>query len=233
MQFIDQPDLTKISARVTVQDVVYTQLRHALMWGKFEPGQVITIASLSAEFGTSHMPVREALRRLAAENGLEVGRNGSAFVPEMSQKRLDDIFCARLALETEAARLAAQRISPVQLEELAAIAAEHEHFSRTNQFYDMLKQNYGFHFAIYRASDSEILPQLIETLWLRLGPYMRLLSDYISRNGSILQNSSYSSCHPDIIAALRARDGDQAARFIGKDIETTQLLLQKLCSNEN
>ncbi len=68
--------LSKVSSRTTVQDGVYEQLRQALMWGRFEPGQVITIPALSAEFGTSHMPVREALRRLAAENGLEIGRGG-------------------------------------------------------------------------------------------------------------------------------------------------------------
>jgi DNA-binding GntR family transcriptional regulator len=73
-----------VSGRVTVQDAVYLQLREALLIGRFDPGQVLTIASLSQTFDTSHMPVREALRRLAAEKALEVARNGSARVPPVS-----------------------------------------------------------------------------------------------------------------------------------------------------
>ncbi|TIX83508.1 MAG: GntR family transcriptional regulator, partial [Mesorhizobium sp.] len=48
-----------VSGRVTVQDGVYQQLRHALMVGSFDPAQVLTIASLAEAFGTSNMPVRE------------------------------------------------------------------------------------------------------------------------------------------------------------------------------
>jgi DNA-binding GntR family transcriptional regulator len=48
-----------VSSRVTVQDGVYQQLRHALMIGRFDPAQTLTIASLAEAFGTSNMPVRE------------------------------------------------------------------------------------------------------------------------------------------------------------------------------
>ncbi|TIX54354.1 MAG: GntR family transcriptional regulator, partial [Mesorhizobium sp.] len=80
-----------VSGRVTVQDGVYQQLRHALMVGSFDPAQVLTIASLAEAFGTSNMPVREALRRLAAENALEISQNGSACVPIVTRARLDDL----------------------------------------------------------------------------------------------------------------------------------------------
>ncbi|SMC71555.1 regulatory protein, gntR family [Rhizobium sp. RU36D] len=50
--------LEPVTTRSTVQDVVYRQLRAALMSGQFDPGQTLTIAMLSERFGTSHMPVR-------------------------------------------------------------------------------------------------------------------------------------------------------------------------------
>ena len=59
-----------VSGRVTVQDAVYLQLREALLIGRFDPGQVLTIASLSQTFDTSHMPVREALRSYQAPNSI-------------------------------------------------------------------------------------------------------------------------------------------------------------------
>lgn len=76
------------------------------MVGRFDPGQTLTIASLADSFGTSHMPVREALRRLAAENALEIAPNGSARVPAISKARLDDLCRARIAIEGLAAELA-------------------------------------------------------------------------------------------------------------------------------
>ena len=53
--------LAPVSSRTTIQEGVYQQLRNALMAGSFDPGQTLTIASLAESFGTSNMPVREAL----------------------------------------------------------------------------------------------------------------------------------------------------------------------------
>ena len=76
-----------VSSRTTIQDGVYQQLRQALMNGQFNPAQSLTIAGLAETFGTSNMPVREALRRLAAENALEIASNGSARVPVVTAAR--------------------------------------------------------------------------------------------------------------------------------------------------
>jgi len=59
-----------LTARRTIQEVVYQRLSYALMTGQFDPGATLTISYLSELFGTSHKPVREALRRLTAENAL-------------------------------------------------------------------------------------------------------------------------------------------------------------------
>ncbi|MDR3473297.1 MAG: GntR family transcriptional regulator, partial [Devosia sp.] len=88
-----------VSSRTTIQEAVYQQLRQALMAGNFDPAQTLTSASLAEAFGTSNMPIREALRRLAAENALEVSANGSARVPQVSVARLDDLARARIAVE--------------------------------------------------------------------------------------------------------------------------------------
>lgn len=221
--------LTKVSSRVTVQDSVYEQLRHALMWGMFEPQQVVTIASLAAEFGTSHMPVREALRRLAAENGLEIARNGSARVPPVSRARLDDLCIARVSLEGLATELATPRLKPADISRCLAIAGEHEALGKTGKVYDMLRKNQEFHFSIYDMSGSEVLPQLIETLWLRFGPYMRMLSNLVAQQWDAGEIHPYSGYHYDMIDAFRAGDAKQAGALMVKDIQATQKLLQAMC----
>lgn len=226
---IGENRLSKVSSRVTVQDGVYEQLRHALMWGSFEPSQVVTIAALAAEFGTSHMPVREALRRLAAENGLEIARNGSARVPDISRARLDDICRVRISLERLATELATPRMSAEDVERCLALAREHEALGREGRVYEMLRKNQEFHFTIYEMSGSEILPQMIETLWLRLGPYMRLLSNHVRQQVDDGIIHPYSACHYEMLDAIRAGEARKAGALMVQDIETTQKLLQKLC----
>lgn len=226
---IGENRLSKVSSRVTVQDGVYEQLRHALMWGSFEPSQVVTIAALAAEFGTSHMPVREALRRLAAENGLEIARNGSARVPDISRARLDDICRVRISLEGLATELATPRMSADDVERCLTLAQEHEALGQEGRVYEMLRKNQEFHFTIYELSGSEILPQMIETLWLRLGPYMRLLSNHVRQQVDDGIIHPYSAYHYQMLDAIRAGEAQKAGALMVQDIETTQKLLQKLC----
>ncbi|WP_395383524.1 GntR family transcriptional regulator [Mesorhizobium sp. UC22_110] len=133
-----------IASRSTIQDGVYRQLRHALMTGRFDPGQTLTIASLSDSFGTSHMPVREALRRLAAENALEVAANGSARIPATSRARLDDLCRARIAVESLATELAVPNITARDIVQLEGIIHEHETIGRSDSVYAMLGKNRNF-----------------------------------------------------------------------------------------
>ncbi|MQT12572.1 GntR family transcriptional regulator [Segnochrobactrum spirostomi] len=221
--------LSKVSSRTTVQDGVYEQLRQALMWGRFEPGQVITIPALSTEFGTSHMPVREALRRLAAENGLEIGRGGSARVPVVSLARLDDLCAVRKALEGLATETAATRLTTAEIDACERLAREHEALGHAGEVYTMLRKNQDFHFAIYERAGSEVLPQLIETLWLRFGPYMRMLSDIVARHLGDGVVRPYATFHYQIVEAFRARDGRAAGALMVQDIEATQALLAEMC----
>ena len=70
-----EPDRSQLGLarieRETVQERVYGVLRYRLMRGGFEPGQKLKIARLASALGTSAMPVREALNRLAAERAIE------------------------------------------------------------------------------------------------------------------------------------------------------------------
>src|SRR5215472_16623342 len=92
------PDLSPIE-RETVQDRVYSALRDRLMRGGFEPGQKLKISELATAFGTSAMPVREALNRLAAERAIESMPNRSVRVPSLSKESLRDLMDARFAVE--------------------------------------------------------------------------------------------------------------------------------------
>lgn len=218
-----------VSSRSTVQDVVYRQLRHALMTGRFDPGQTLTISSLADSFGTSHMPVREALRRLAAEKALEIAANGSAHIPSVSLERLDDLCQARVALEGLAVELAMPHVGADEINQLKALVLEHEIMARRASIIEMLGKNQEFHFLLYKASRSEVLIQLIETLWLRFGPYMRTLTRHVEPILKAENGQTFTTHHHEVLAALKAGDAPAARRAIVADITATQELLRELC----
>jgi len=222
--------LRPVSARVTVADSVYQNLRQALILGRFDPGQVLTIGALADTFHTSHMPVREALRRLGAEGAVEIRANGSAYVPDVTADALEDISRARLALEGLATELAAERITEADLCALEELEARHAATARLRDVYEMLERNRDFHFAIYAAANSPVLMNLIESLWLRYGPFMRLLSQRIAPEMEQGTHEPFQQGHRDIVEAIRARDASRARDAICRDIEGTKSLLAEICA---
>lgn len=221
---------SRISTRRTVADAVYEQLHKALMWGHFNAGDRITINALAQEFETSHMPVREALRRLVAENGLEIAQDGTAYVPLTTRARLDDICMCRQALEGMATELATERAATKDLMAIELAATEHRAMAAADEVYQMLESNYSFHFTIYELAGSAVLLNFINVLWLQLGPYMRLLTNHIADSIDEGHYHPLRDSHLDITAAMRQGHANQACALIQKDISTTQFLLQDLCS---
>lgn len=223
------PVLRLAGFRVTLADRVYLQIRNALMSGQFMPGQTLTIDLLSKQFGVSHMPVREALRRLSAVEALEVAQNGSARVPLISIERLSDICTNRLHIESHAAALAAGKIDADSLSRLTAIAEAHENCRQNNEVYRMLELNQQLHFEIYALAGSPIMMQIIENLWLRHGPYMRLLTDDLVKQVGPNSNLEVGPGHKMLMTALKAGDESAAAAALKTDILGPYEMLQELC----
>jgi DNA-binding GntR family transcriptional regulator len=199
--------------RETVQDRVYSALRDKLMRGAFEPGQKLKIAELASAFGTSAMPVREALNRLAAERAIESMRNRSVRVPALSQDSLQDLMEARYAVEGLAVARAASNMTTETLAKLrrlidAQSETDAEHISEASA-----EQNRAFHFAIYRQSESKVLMPIIESLWLQFGPYLRVASErFDGREGR------GTNFHVEMVDALTRGDGKAARAALESDI---------------
>jgi DNA-binding GntR family transcriptional regulator len=204
--------LTRID-RETVQERVYGVLRDQLMRGGFEPGQKLKIAELASALGTSAMPVREALNRLAAERAIEALPNRSMRIPALSREALRDLMETRFAVEGLAvARAAVNMNAPTlaRLRELIAAQSETdaEHISEASA-----QQNRAFHFTIYRQSGSTVLLPIIESLWLQFGPYLRVASErFDGREGR------GTNFHVEIVEALARGDAKAARAALESDI---------------
>lgn len=209
----------------TLSAKVYQDLRELIMSGQLQPGERLTLAGLAAALGTSAMPVREAISRLAADEALEVLPNKSVRVPFMTRSRFQELVVIRLAVEGLAVETAAARISDEQLAQLGALegAFRREVASGYPDANQIIQINKQFHFTAYAAAQMPTLSSLIEGLWLRIGPVLNL----DLRNSGSLRRSDPPSvqAHGELLAALAARDAVAARAALGRDIRSAAAVI--------
>ena len=100
---------------------VRDKLRSAIMGGQFRPGDKLTLRALAASLGVSLTPAREALFNLAAEGVLEMGANGSVYIPRMNVEDIRELTKIRLSLEGLAAVEATPRLAQKDIIEISSL----------------------------------------------------------------------------------------------------------------
>ena len=204
----------------TLSAKVYQDLRELIISGQLQPGERLTLAGMAAALGTSAMPVREAINKLAADDALEILPNKSVRVPVMTRSRFKELVVIRLAVEGLAVETAAARITAAQLERLAGLeqAFRREIALKKPDVNQIIQINQQFHFTAYAAAQMPALSSLIEGLWLRIGPVLNLdLRNSASRRRSDLPSVK---AHRALLKALRAGDGAAAKAALAMDINS-------------
>jgi len=202
-----------------LRESVYTSLHKAFTRGDFAPGDVVNLRSLASQLGTSMTPVREAVRRLVAEGALIDTPSRTLEVPAFDPLRMQDLMRARIALETLVTELAIAKMDAQTMCELEAILARPSTITPDEPLPDLV-QNYDFHFALYRRSESPVLLPLIEGLWLQYGPYLHLI---IRRADAEIGTGN--DIHRDLLEAVRNGDAAAAKAALVRDIERSFALL--------
>jgi DNA-binding GntR family transcriptional regulator len=96
-------------------------LRDMILNGVLAPGSRLNEVELSSALGISRAPLREAIRDLASQGLLTIVTHKGAFVPSYTAVDLQEIYQARIAIESHAVRLVAMRRSQADLDELNAL----------------------------------------------------------------------------------------------------------------
>lgn len=195
----------------TQQERVYSQLREAILCGRFVPGRAVTLRGIAEMLEVSPMPVREALRRLTAENALALQDNRRVTVPHMTQAKLEQIVEARVALETQAALRAMPHIDREKLAELQALDNAVTDAIKVQDAEAYIRNNLMFHSRLYGAGPNDVLMPLIESLWLQSAPFMRLVLNRIGLG-------YLTDRHVQATDAIAARDALALKLAIASDV---------------
>lgn len=219
-------DLASESQRTTVADEVYQKLRSRLIAGTLVPAQKLTLRALALEFGTSVMPVRDAVRRLCAQGGLQLNPNRTIQVNAPDSHQFEEMLKIRIALEGLACESAVKRMKDAEIARIRQLEQRFEREAvRLRPNPEVLARvNRDFHFAIYRASHMPQLVNLIESLWVKISPVFTLA---IRHTAQALTMRDSLRHHTRLIESIGKRDATRARQALAADIrEAGDLILR-------
>ncbi len=177
-------------------------LRQRIFRRELQPGSWIDELKIAEEYGISRTPLREALKVLAAEGLVTMKVRRGAYVTEVSEKDLANVYHLLGLLEADAAAVVARTASAEQLAELrglhaelAAATGDRDHFFELNE---------RFHLRLLEIADNRWRDQMVADL----RKVMKL-----NRHNSLFKSGRMQESlaeHQRILDALLARDADAA-----------------------
>lgn len=205
-----------------VQSAVHI-IRAALVSGRFAPGERLAVARLTAEFGLSSMPVREALRHLEGEGIVQILPNRGALVRPVDRKFLEDLYEVRNALEDLAIRRAIARMTFAKADLLETLVDEYVESTKGSDVLKIVSRLKAFHMAIFDIADNshasrifardwEIVQSLRLTFGFRQGRY-----DAITAELRQLTKALRSTDLPAALAILRLHNSAGLEDLIGME----------------
>ena len=153
-----------------LRDVVFENLRSAILEGKLKSGQRLMEVQLAEQLGVSRTPVREAIRKLELEGLVVMLPRKGAYVANISVKDLMDVLEIRASLEGLGASLAAERRTEEDIKNLEEIEEEFEQAVITQDIDMLLKKDIEFHECIFKAANNKKLEKMINSLWEQVHP---------------------------------------------------------------
>ncbi len=179
-------------------------LRQRIFARELEPGSWIDELRIAEELGISRTPMREALKVLAAEGLVTMKVRRGAYVTEVSEKDLRDVYHLLALLESDAARVVAERATEAQL---AALQTQQDALEAAtgdrDRFFEI---NEAFHQQLLTLSDNKWRSQMVADLRkvMKLNRHHSLF-----KSGRIEQSLAE---HQGIVQALLARQPELAAQ---------------------
>jgi DNA-binding GntR family transcriptional regulator len=205
--------------RVSLVDNVTERLRGALLSGEIKPGERIRVAELEKTFGVSHIPIREAFRRLEAEGMIIALPQRAAVAAGVDLEDLGGLYDLRRVIECEVIRRSVASMTPEQVarveEALRVLVAT----AQDNDSPEFWERHMDFHWSLLEPAASAWVKRVLDQMWIASQRYVRIfLSETI---GDAMRD------HRDLLAACKKRDADRAEKILRRHLDRTELAVRK------
>jgi DNA-binding GntR family transcriptional regulator len=209
----DSANLALLSQRVTAD------IKNLILSGDLAPGSRIRQEELALRFGTSRIPVREALRYLESEGLVTLKANSGAWVAKLDLAECIEVYKIRERIEPLAM---AESVLHLTTEQITALETLVERVELSRDTEEFLRLDREFHVSSYAgaAMMSELLG-LIQRYWNKTQQYRRAFTRLVGPQGRWIINYE----HRLIMESIKRRDGDEAASLLHGHIRRTRLAL--------
>lgn len=204
--------------RETLETQVYEALRKAIIEGHLARAERLVQDDLATKFGTSRIPVRDALKRLETEGLATLDERGSYVVSYFGSEDVEEIYGLRLLLEPYAAGKSLDCMTASDLEELENIAKEMKEAAALKDIERYVQLNQIFHLSLYELSRQRRLVRMIQSLWSGLMPLTPMAVP-----GQLERSESE---HEVILRALQERQRDTLEALVRDHIRHAAMALQ-------
>lgn len=206
---------TVLRSATTRGEFVYAQLREEIFSRKLQSGDRLREIELADRLEVSRTPVREALQRLGAEGLVTVTSSRGMVVTELTPDNVMELYAMREILEGAAARFAAERASPLEIEFLQnSIARMRDVISPS----EAAAQNQQLHDFIVRAAHNQFLRKAVNVL----GDAMALLGTTTYSVPGRIESGLHDN--EEIVACIAQRDAQAAEQAARRHIRAASTL---------
>jgi DNA-binding GntR family transcriptional regulator len=209
--------VTTAEVRKSAPEMVRDGLRDAILGGKYVEGQQLRQDELAEQFGTSRIPVREALRQLEGEGLVQLQANKGAIVKGVSIDDVLELLDIRIALECRALKLAIPNMAVEDLDVAEEILARYEEAPDPATWGEM---NWKFHWTLYSPCNLPKLLSMIESNYGHVSRFTRRQVSLATGKAKPQQD------HVELLRLCREGDTERAVNLLEKHIERTQKSLR-------
>lgn len=211
----------QLDAYKPLREVVSEALRQAIKDGILRPGERIMEIQLADELGVSRTPIREAIRKLEQEGFVVMVPRRGTYVADISLKDIAQVFEIRSALEELAAGLAAERITPDELEYLERILVEINDFIEKGEFDKIVDADIRFHDVLYHASRNTRLVDILHNLREQMLRFRSVSMHYPGRLAETWEE------HRQMVENIAEHNSAMARKVAKKHMENSEKTLLK------
>jgi DNA-binding GntR family transcriptional regulator len=194
----------------------YRLIKEKIITLELPPAALLDEVKLIADLGLGRTPIREALQRLALENLVVILPRRGTIVADLNMSDLQKIFEIRVELEVYVVRLAARRASAAQIAAMEALFEDADALLREGDNYQLIRLDHQAHRLLAQAAHNEFLEETLERLYNHVLRLWYVSLHRVQRLREAIEE------HREIIACVKAGDGERAAQIMRAHIAEFQ-----------
>lgn len=193
-----------------INEKIYSEIKKRIVFLYYQPKYDLNVRKLAKEFGVSSMPIREIMILLEEEGLIRVVPNKGIYVADISFQELKNIFEIRILLIGLSGRLAAQRITPIELDNLKQLLNK---MKKEKDRKKVIQLDAEFHNLLNCSTKNRPLVKILERLRNRINRLWFFVEDRSDKSLSQTQRD-----FEELIRALTKRDSAKCEQILKKHI---------------